>query len=155
MNNRRDKDGEKSTIVPIKMEKLKEAFNFSSDDVTHYLNIKLGKIAMHSNFGGAFDEEGHPIRESNPFDKDHYIEIPGILYYEAYRDMERFTQTVTDTSLQKKLRKAIAGKGAFRRFAVILLDHPEERERWANFQEECIRERIFKWLEENNLELGD
>ena len=137
------------------MERLKEAFNFSSDDVTHYLNIEKGKIAMHSNFGGAFDEEGNPIEESNPFDKDCYIEIPGILYYEAYHDMTRFTKTVSDPQLQKKLTKAIAGKGAFRRFTYSLLDHPMERERWVHFQEECIRERIFNWLAENELELLD
>lgn len=139
--------------VKISLATLKEAFNFSSDDVTHYLNIEEGKIAMHSNFGGAFDEDGNLIKESDPFNKKKYVEIPGVLYYEAYKDMERFTKSVDDENLRRKLRTAIAGKGAFRRFTYILLDYPEEREYWANFQEAQIQKRIFDWLEENNLEL--
>lgn len=141
--------------IKISFEKLKEAFNFSSDDITHYLNIEKGKIAMHSNFSGAFDEEGNEIHEPNPFYKNIYVEIPGILYYEAYRDMERFADRVKDESLKKKLKKAIVSKGAFRLFTYVLMDHPRERDQWFTFQEECVRRRIFDWLEENNLELDD
>jgi hypothetical protein len=146
---------DKKRQVKISMTTLKEAFNFSSDDVTHYLNVEEGKIAMHSNFGGAFDEEGNHIQESDPFNKKKYIEIPGVLYYEAYKDMERFAGSVVDENLKRKLYIAIAGKGAFRRFTYILLDYPREREQWVNFQEAQIQKRIFDWLEENNLELVD
>ena len=145
----------KKKKIRISFQKLKEAFNFSSDDVTHYLNIKKGRIAMHSNFSGAFDEDGNEICEPNPFYKNIYIEIPGILYYEAYRDMERFAEQVKDEDIQKKLRKAINSKGAFRLFTYVLMDYPEERENWFKFQEECVRNRIFDWLEENNLELEE
>lgn len=148
-------DNPKKKKIKISLEKLKEAFNFSSDDVTHYLNIEKGMIAMHSNFGGAFDEEGNQIHESNPFYKKEYIEIPGILYYEAYRDMERFAESVDDEDIKKKLRKAITSKGAFRLFTYVLMDHHEIREAWFRFQEESVRQRIFNWLEENNLELEE
>lgn len=145
----------KKKKIEISFQKLKEAFNFSSDDVTHYLNIEKGRIAMHSNFSGAFDEDGNEICESNPFYKNIYIEIPGILYYEAYRDMERYAEQVKDEDIRKKLRKAINSKGAFRLFTYVLMDYPEERENWFKFQEECVRNRIFDWLEENNLELEE
>ncbi len=145
----------KKKKIRISFQKLKEAFNFSSDDVTHYLNIKKGSIAMHSNFSGAFDEDGNEICEPNPFYKNIYVEIPGILYYEAYRDMERFAEQVKDENIQKKLKKAINNKGAFRLFTYVLMDYPEERENWFKFQEECVRNRIFDWLEENNLELEE
>jgi len=139
--------------VKISLAALKEAFNFSSDDVTHYLNVEEGKIAMHSNFGGAFDEDGNLIREIDAFNKKKYVEIPGVLYFEAYKDMDRFTKSVEDENLRRKLITAVAGKGAFRRFTYILLDYPQEREQWVDFQEAQIRKRIFDWLEENNLEL--
>lgn len=145
----------KKRKIKISLEKLKEAFNFSSDDVTHYLNVEKGKIAMHSNFGGAFDEDGNEIHESNPFYKKVYIEIPGILYYEAYRDMERFTESLKDQNIKKKLKKAISSKGAFRLFTYVLMDHHDTREAWFRFQEECVRQRIFDWLEENGLELEE
>jgi hypothetical protein len=145
----------KKRKIRISFEKLKEAFNFSSDDVTHYLNIEKGQIAMHSNFSGAFDEDGNEIHESNPFYKNIYIEIPGILYYEAYRDMERFADQVKSESVRKKLKKAISSKGAFRMFTYVLMDYPEERENWFKFQEECVRNRIFDWLDDNHLELEE
>jgi hypothetical protein len=62
---------------------------------------------------------------------------------------------VKDEQLQKKLKKAITSKGAFRLFTYVLMDHYQEREEWFKFQEECVRKRIFDWLEENNLELEE
>jgi hypothetical protein len=59
------------------------------------------------------------------------------------------SSTTTDYAL---LDTAIQGSGAFRRFKDVLLAHPQERERWFVFQQECVRHRIRRWLESEDLQ---
>jgi hypothetical protein len=46
------------------------------------------------------------------------------------------------------------GKGAFRNFKNVLLDHPKERELWFQFRDQRLHQRIFDWLETEGIELG-
>ena len=81
-----------------------------------------------------------------------YIEVPRSDSSEGYRDMEAFIDTVADRRLQYHLWNAINGRGAFRRFKDVLLEHPEERERWFAFKSERMHQRILKWLESEEIE---
>lgn len=139
--------------IPISMFELLDVFGITSDEITHYLNIETGKFAIHSNFSGAFDENGNEIKEKNPFAGKKYIEIPGVMSYEAFRDMERFVQTVKDIKLQKRLTKILDGKGPFQHFVKYLSDFPEEKKDWEKFKKECIKKRAIEWLKDNNLGL--
>jgi hypothetical protein len=47
---------------------------------------------------------------------------------------------------------AINGKGAFRRFKDVLLDYPEERERWFQFKGAKEQKRALEWLDD--IEVG-
>ncbi len=81
-----------------------------------------------------------------------YIEVPTAESYEGYRDMEDFIFTLRDERLQERLWGAIRGRGAFRRFKDVLAYHPRERERWFEFQEERLRERVLDWLESEGIQ---
>jgi predicted nucleotidyltransferase len=81
-----------------------------------------------------------------------YIEVPTAESHEGYRDMEDFIFTVRDERLQERLWGAIRGRGAFRRFKDVLAYHPRERERWFEFQEERLRERVLDWLESEGIQ---
>ncbi len=141
--------------ININMEDLIKAFDIGSDDVTRYLNISTGRIAVHTNFGGGFDETGRQIESRNAFDSAEYVEITGTLTYEAYRDMEKFKETVKDKYLRAKLGAVLTKPNPFSSFKQALLENPEENGRWYKFRRECIRQRIYTWLEENNLDLAE
>lgn len=81
-----------------------------------------------------------------------YLRVPTIDSHEAYGDMEEFIDTVEDGRLQARLADAIRGRGAFRRFKDVLLEHPPERERWFRFKDEQMRRRVLEWLEEEGIQ---
>jgi hypothetical protein len=84
---------------------------------------------------------------------DRYISIPQVDSDEAYGDMEQFIVTVTEERLRARLWQAIDGRHPFRRFKDVLADYPSERERWFDFQDVRIGERVIEWLEDEGIEL--
>jgi hypothetical protein len=83
-----------------------------------------------------------------------YIAIPSAEPGEGYRDMEAFISTVRNPHLQERLDRAISGRGAFRYFKDVLLEHPNERERWFQFKQERLHQRILDWLEAEEIEIS-
>jgi predicted nucleotidyltransferase len=81
-----------------------------------------------------------------------YVRVPEADSHEGYRDMERFIATVQDERLQEHLWRAIGGRGAFRYFKDVLAEHPRERERWFEFKDARVRQRILEWLESAGIE---
>lgn len=81
-----------------------------------------------------------------------YIRVPEAGSYQGYQDMEDFIATVRDERLQDRLWRAIRGRGAFRRFKDVLAGHFHERERWFEFKDARLRERVLDWLESAGIE---
>jgi len=69
--------------------------------------------------------------------------------------MEDFIATVEGERLAELLEVAIKGKGAFRRFKDVLLNYPEERERWFEFKDDRMRERALEWLDDIDVSLSE
>ena len=69
------------------------------------------------------------------------------------RDMQAFIATVEDDHLAELLEVAINGKGAFRRFKDVMLNYPEERERWFQFKDDRMKERAREWLDDIDVTL--
>jgi uncharacterized protein UPF0158 len=88
-----------------------------------------------------------------PGDVARYVQIPGIESSEAYQDMADFAETVADSRLRELLAVALDGRGAFRRFKDVLVGCPAERERWFEFRDQRLRERIKDWAREEGVEL--
>lgn len=65
---------------------------------------------------------------------------------EAYGDMEAFIGRVRDPRARDLLERAIAGRGAFRRFKDTLLDFPELRRAWFAFHDTRMERRAIEWL---------
>ena len=82
-----------------------------------------------------------------------------IFYYpkmmDYYEDMEDFIANVEDEHLAELLEVAINGKGAFRQFKDVLLNYPEEEERWFKFKDDRMRERALEWLEDIDVTLSE
>lgn len=85
-------------------------------------------------------------------DGERYLSIEGQDSREAYREMERFIPTVDDPELRERLWRAIDGRGAFRYFKDVLLDHLDVREDWFAFKEVQNQRRLERWLEAHDIE---
>lgn len=81
------------------------------------------------------------------------ILIPQRESQHEYQDMVDFAEAVSDDHLQELLLVALKGKGAFRRFKDVLLEFPEQRQRFFEFNNQRLRDRILAWLAEEGLEL--
>jgi len=82
--------------------RLMEVFDLGSDEVTHYLDIESGKLAIHSNISGAFDEDGNEIKGTNPFHNKN------ISKYREYLHMKPFWIWAV-LLIQLKIRTCVSG----------------------------------------------
>ena len=64
----------------------------------------------------------------------------------GYRDMELFISEIDDAEVADRLRIAISGRGAFRRFKDTLSRWPDLMTRWFAFSEDRQRGRARAWL---------
>jgi hypothetical protein len=64
----------------------------------------------------------------------------------AYRDMVLFTETLTDPDKVERLRDALDGRGAFRRFRNVLSRWSDDFTRWHFFSDDRQRGRARAWL---------
>ena len=69
----------------------------------------------------------------------------------GYGDMEDFVAQVRDARARDMLERAIAGRGAFRRFKDALLDYPELRRAWFAWHDARGERRAIEWLLERRL----
>ena len=83
-----------------------------------------------------------------------YVQIPRIETDEAYETMVDFAETVRNAHLRELLDVALRGKGAFRRFKDVLLNYPEERGRWFEFESQRKRETIEAWAREQGVDIN-
>jgi Uncharacterised protein family (UPF0158) len=69
----------------------------------------------------------------------------------GYGDMEDFVARIRDPRTRDALERAIAGRGAFRRFKDTLLDFPDLRRAWFAFHDARGERRAIDWLSEHEL----
>jgi len=132
----------------IDLEELRWAFDDHVREYAWVLDTESGEVLQLMEDA----ELPLPLEEIEADETGRFLEIEADDSAEAYRDMQLFTATVTDSRLRDLLDVAIAGKGAFRRFKDVLGGAPEERQRWFRFQEERVNNRIRAWLAENDIE---
>jgi hypothetical protein len=69
-----------------------------------------------------------------------------------YRDMADFAERVSDEHAQRRLARALHGKGAFRRFRDELHEeYPELLPAWNAFRDNRAKRRAVDWLADNSL----
>lgn len=85
------------------------------------------------------------VGEEHPDDRG-FVRIEPLPSSEGYRDMEEFIGRVRDPRARDLLARAIAGRGAFRRFKDTLFEFPELREAWFGFRDARVQRRAIEWL---------
>lgn len=90
------------------------------------------------------------VGEEHPADRD-WIRIDPLPSRESYGDMEDFIERVRDPRARDLLERAIAGRGAFRRFKDTLFDFAELRDAWFRFHDVRLERRAIEWLLDEGL----
>ncbi len=70
---------------------------------------------------------------------------------DSYEDLADFTAMVRDPKARDLLERAIAGRGAFRRFKDVLADFPDLRAAWFKFHDARLERRAVEWLRDAGL----
>ncbi|MFP4038026.1 MAG: UPF0158 family protein [Desulfobacteraceae bacterium] len=144
---------ENRKTLAIDLDELCQAMEDASYENEYYLDLETGEILFLSDY--IDEEETDRLRKGLDEDPDRYEQVPSVDSREGYKDMEDFIETVEDEHLAELLEVAIDGRGAFRRFKDVLLNYPEERERWFRFKDERMRERVLEWLEEISIDVSE
>jgi hypothetical protein len=87
-------------------------------------------------------------------DEERFIRIPERSSAMAFESMAEFADSVEDPLLKEKLRSALDGKGAFRKFKDTLIDYPKERKRWHGYNAKAIKNEITEWLASTGIQLA-
>ena len=140
-------------VLNINLDELCEAMEDSSYENEYFLNLETGEILFISDYTD--DEETSELKDRIEEDSDRYERIPKAESYEGYQDMVDFIATVDNERLAELLEVAINGKEAFRRFKDVLLNYPEERERWFKFKDKRMEERALEWLDDIDVTLSE
>ncbi|KUO16877.1 hypothetical protein AQJ91_33170 [Streptomyces dysideae] len=99
--------------------------------------------------GRAFTDELEPGPEAEEADDpERWLYVPALGSRAGYRDMELFIEEVGAAALADRLRIAIGGRGAFRRFKDVLARDERSWRRYHRFRDERQRGRARAWLAE-------
>jgi len=140
-------------VLKIDLDQLCEALEDSSYEHDYYLDMETGEIIFLSEYMEDKDSKRLKVRIEKDFGRYEYI--PTAESYEGHRDMRDFVATVDDEHVAELLEVAINGRGAFRRFKDVLLNYPEERERWFRFKDDRMEERARDWLDSAGIVLAE
>ena len=133
-------------LLQIDLDEICEAMENSSYENDYFLDLVTGEVLFVSEY--LDDEEKSELKDRIEEDVDRYEQIPKAESHEGYQDMVDFIATVEDKHLVELLEVAVSGKGAFRRFKDVLLNYPEERDRWFQYKDDRMEERALEWLED-------
>jgi len=130
-------------LTQLDLGDLAEALEDHSYDHSWWLDPKTGEVVLWNDY---FEEQGEPDPETRGLRT-----IDPIPSHEGYEDMEDFIERVRNPQARDLLERAIAGRGAFRRFKDALLDFPEVRDAWFRFHDTRVERRAIAWLVDERL----
>ena len=122
---------------------LAVALEDHSYDNSWWIDPESGEVLLRSECleeEGEWDPEPRQLRPIDP--------IPS---HEGYEEMQTFIERVRDPRARQLLERAIAGRGAFRRFKDTLLDFPDLRDSWFRFHGVRLEQRAIRWLLDEGL----
>ncbi len=131
----------KLDLDDIDLAELRDALEDHSGDTPWWLDLDTGALHMLTDSmwdGEEVDRDFEPpdgVRRIDPIDSR-----------ESYGDLEDFTAMVRDPRARDLLERAIAGRGAFRRFKDVLHEFPELRAAWFKLHDARMERRAIEWL---------
>lgn len=139
--------------VPVNWDDLDMALTSNPGEWTCYLDVRSGEIEMIpvDRLGA---DDAWPSEEDidDGLAAGHLIHVEPLGSSVEYGWMAEFASSVDDARLRERLEITLDGRGAFRRFRNVLLDHPAERRRWFAFRDERLHAAAREWLDEHGVE---
>jgi predicted nucleotidyltransferase len=133
-------------LQSIDLDELCHALEDHSGFSKWFIEIRTGKLHLFSD--GMWD--GKDVgRDFEP--PDDCRRIDPIDSRESYGDLADFTATVRDPKARDLLERAVAGRGAFRRFKDVLANLPELRAAWFKFHDARVERHAIEWLRDEGL----
>ncbi len=119
-----------------------------------YVDVKEETVVMYSDDTGVSQENERlgTLIEEHP---DRFVRVYPTSSDRDWRVMSQFIdEEVEDPVVQNRLREAIDGSGAFRRFKQVISEEGL-KEQWYTYKERANREEAIRWLEANSLISGE
>lgn len=133
----------------LRCHRLMDAFAKSDDERDFYIDRTEGFIVFVDL--DKSQEELNALEKEMEKNKDRYLMIPKMSFYECKKIMEGFVhEKVYDIDTKEKLLDIIQSKEAREHFIEFIYDHHNELEKWQQFYQERSRIRIIEWLRTNN-----
>lgn len=133
-------------LTAVDLKSLCEALEDHSDYTEWWFDPTTGAIEPWPSDLSTIDEE----EETHPADRD-WIHVEPLPSHDGYDNLVDFTERVRDPRARDLLERAIAGRGAFRRFKDTLFEFPELREAWFSFHDARMERRALRWLADEGL----
>ena len=133
-------------LTAVDLKSLCEALENHSDYTEWWLDPATGEVEPWPSDLSAIDD----LEETHPAERD-WIRVEPLPSHESYEDLVDFTGRVRDPRARDLLERAIAGRGAFRRFKDTLFEFPELRDAWFRFHDARMERRALRWLAEEGL----
>ncbi|MBC8092195.1 MAG: hypothetical protein H7Y15_09710 [Pseudonocardia sp.] len=121
----------------VDLDELCAALDDHTPGVSWWIDPATGAITSHLADVGGPRPAGKRIRPTES--------------HESYQDMAQFVAAVHHRRAADLLDRAIAGRGAFRRFKDTLVEFPDLRDQWFRYRDARARRRALRWLADEEL----
>lgn len=130
----------------VDLSELCSALEDHSGQMSRWLDPKTGELHLLGDSMWDGEDVGPDFEPPDGFRRVDPIESR-----ESYRDLEDFTASVRDPKAREALERAIAGRGAFRRFKDTLAAYPDLRAAWFRLLDRRMERRAIEWLRDEGL----
>jgi hypothetical protein len=134
-----------SAPLILQINRMMEAFAKSNDERDYYLDRQEGFI-LYADLDKT-EELLNALAEEVVINKERYLSLPKMTFYEAKKLMENFVhEKVYDIDTKEKLMDVIQSRDPREHFLEFIYDHHTELEKWQQYYQERSRIRIIEWL---------
>ena len=131
--------------IPITIQEIMFALEDHSG-AQHFLDKKTGKTIT---ITALMEKEENKLETKIISSPERYALIEPIPPKKAFQEMEDFANRIPEAEMKQKILSAIKGKGAFRRFKDVLLNHLSLREEWFDAHNHNVFNKAIDWCIEN------
>jgi hypothetical protein len=130
---------------------LLEALEDHSDMAEFYLNKQTGEIHRISLMFDSMEEQ-REIYDRIELEPDRWVKIEPEPSRNAFQVMEDFVEGLPEGENKRMLTRTLSFKKPFSNFKTALLDMPELRKQWFDFQQRHINSVAEDWLKAEGIE---
>ena len=117
-----------------------------------YWDKKAGELLLHSDFdmcGVSLEEEG--FEEDPDENPDRYLYVDPLESHHGFQTMENYVGNLPDSECKRSLIRTLQGRKPFANFKNTLLDFPDERQAWFDYQNDWLTKKAIEFIKDNKL----